>query len=513
MSTRKGKVYLVGAGPGDPGLLTVKGRDCIRRADVLVYDYLANESFLEFADTHAECIYVGKKGGHHTLAQEGINSLILEKAQQGLTVVRLKGGDPFVFGRGGEEALELAKAGIAFEIVPGVTSPVAVPAYAGIPLTHRHHTATVAFITGHEDPTKERSNIDWSKISTGVGTLVFLMGIGQLKQIAERLVSHGRPPNTPVAVIRQGTLPSQMTVIGTLQEIAFKAENEGIKPPGIIVVGDVVNLRKDLDWFEKKPLFNRSIIVTRAREQSSGFRGLLSDLGAHCIEFPTIEIVPPQSWDGLDQAIEAIEGFDWVIFTSVNGVKYFFNRLEGSGKDIRALKDIKIGAIGPKTAEAIRVRGLRPDLVPREYRAEALVNAFREGNIYPSRVLMPRAARARDILPRELGKMGCYVEVVEAYRTVIPDYNKEHVKEMLKAGQVDMVTFTSSSTVIHFFEMFQEEQEQLRAWMKRITVACIGPITAKTAEDKGLKVHISPSEYTVPALVDTIVQYFSPSKD
>jgi uroporphyrinogen III methyltransferase/synthase len=394
-----------------------------------------------------------------------------------------------------------------------VTSPVAVPAYAGIPLTHRDYTATVAFITGHEDPTKERSNIDWSKISTGVGTLVFLMGIGQLKQIAHRLVSHGRSPHTPVAVIRQGTLPSQRTVIGTLQDIAFKAEKEEIKPPGIVVVGDVATLRKDLNWFEKKPLFSRSIIVTRAREQSSGFRGLLSDLGAHCIEFPTIEINPPKSWDGLDQALEILEVFDWVIFTSVNGVKHFFNRLEGSGKDVRALKDIKIGTIGPKTAEAIRVRGLRPDLVPGEYRAEAMVRAFKEGNINPKKVLMPRAEKARDILPRELEKMGCRVEVVEAYRTVIPDHNKKHVQEMLEAGRVDMVTFTSSSTVIHFFEMFQEEQDQLRAWMKRISVACIGPITAKTAENRGLKVHLSPSEYTVPALVDAIVQYYASSKD
>ena len=423
--------------------------------------------------------------------------------------MRLKGGDPFVFGRGGEEALELAKAGIDFEIVPGVTSPVAVPAYGGIPLTHRDHTATVAFITGHEDPSKERSNIDWAKLSTGAGTLVFLMGIGQLRQIADRLVSHGRPPNTPAAVIRHGTLPTQKTVIGTLKDIALKAEKEDIRPPGIIVVGDVVKLRKDLNWFEKKPLYKRSIIVTRAREQSSAFRALLSDLGAQCIEFPTIEIVPPRSWDDLDRAIRTLEAFDWVIFTSVNGVKYFFNRLEESGKDLRALKDIKIGAIGPKTAKAIRVRGLRPDLIPREYRAEAVVEAFKAGNIQPNRVLIPRAAKAREILPRELEKMGCRVDVVEAYRTIIPHHKRERVKEMLEAGQVDMVTFTSSSTVINFFEMFQEERDQLRTWMKRISVACIGPITAKTAERKGLKVNLSPSEYTVPALVDAIVHYFS----
>jgi uroporphyrinogen III methyltransferase/synthase len=298
-------------------------------------------------------------------------------------------------------------------------------------------------------------------------------------------------------------------VIGTLKNIALKAEKEEIGPPGIIVVGDVVKLREELNWFEKKPLYSRSIVVTRAREQSSAFRALLSDLGAQCIEFPTIEIAPPQSWVDLDESIRTIEVFDWVIFTSVNGVKYFFNRLEGSGKDVRALKDIKIGAIGPKTAEAIRIRGFRPDLIPREYRAEALVEAFKEGNIHPNRVLIPRAAKAREILPRELEKMGCHVAAVEAYRTVIPNHNKERVKKMFVAGQVDMVTFTSSSTVSHFFEMFQEEGDQLRAWMEGTSVACIGPITAKTAENKGLKVNLSPSEYTVPALVDAIVQYFS----
>jgi uroporphyrinogen III methyltransferase/synthase len=312
-----------------------------------------------------------------------------------------------------------------------------------------------------------------------------------------------------VAVIQQGTLPYQKTVAGTLQDIAFLAEEKNIKPPGIIVVGNVVTLRKELNWFEKAPLYNRYIIVTRARAQSSDFRAQLSDYGAHCIEFPTIEIVPPKTWDALDQAIKNIEEFDWVIFTSVNGVEYFFNRLEGLGRDVRALKDIKVGAIGPKTAKSISLRGIRPDLVPQEYRAEAIVEAFRDVKPNPNRVLLPRAAKAREILPRELEKLGCHVHVVEAYRTIIPHYNKERVKKTMEAGQVDMVTFTSSSTVNHFFQMFQEEQGLLRRWMKGVSVACIGPITAKAAENRGLKVHLTPSEYTVPALVKAIVDYFS----
>ena len=300
-SGKKGKVYLVGAGPGDPGLLTLKAKECIEKADVVVYDYLANEIFLNYAHKNAELIYVGKKGGSHTMGQEDINRLIVEKAERGFNVARLKGGDPFIFGRGGEEAEEIVKAGIPFEIVPGITSAIAVPAYAGIPLTHRDHTATVAFITGHEDPTKEQSTVNWEKLATGAGTLVFLMGIGNLPKIAEELIKNGRSPDTPVAVIRRGTVPSQKSVEGRLHDIANIALEKGIKPPGIIVVGDVVNLRRKLNWFERKPLFGRRIVVTRAREQASDFLARLSDLGAECLEFPTIEISPPGSWKNMGQ--------------------------------------------------------------------------------------------------------------------------------------------------------------------------------------------------------------------
>ncbi|MGD9031661.1 MAG: uroporphyrinogen-III C-methyltransferase, partial [Desulfobacteraceae bacterium] len=417
---KKGIVYLVGAGPGDPGLLTLKAKACLEEADAVIYDYLANEAFLDHADKKAEMIYVGKKGGEHTLSQEEINKLIVDKAQKGLTVVRLKGGDPFIFGRGGEEAEELVKAGVSFEVVPGVTSAIAVPAYAGIPLTHRDYTSTVAFITGHEDPRKETSSIAWDKLATSVGTLVFLMGVGNLPQIAKRLMAHGRSPDTPVALIQRGTVPEQKTVVGRLQDIAERAQSEGLKPPAIIVVGDIVNLREQLNWFENKPLFGKRIVVTRAREQASGFLAHLNALGAACIEFPTIQVVPPKSWDPLDRAVMRLERYQWLLFTSVNGVKYFFKRLEDLGLDMRELRDMKVGAIGPKTAEAVYKKGIRPDLVPEEYRAEAVVEAFKKWDVKGVKILLPRAAKAREVLPVELVKLGANVDEIPAYETVRP---------------------------------------------------------------------------------------------
>ncbi|MBW2609328.1 MAG: uroporphyrinogen-III C-methyltransferase [Deltaproteobacteria bacterium] len=505
---KQGKVYLVGAGPGDPGLLTIKARECLRHADVIVYDNLANQSFLDYADEKAELIYAGKKGGCHAMSQHEIDRTIKDKAMAGLMVVRLKGGDPFIFGRGGEEARELAEAGIPFDVVPGVTSAIAVPAYAGIPLTHRDYTSTVTFVTGHEDPTKDSSNIDWDRLANGPGTLVFLMGVGNLSRIADSLIKYGRSPKTPAAVIQRGTVSAQRTITGELRDIAEKAQTEDIRPPAVIVVGDVVNLRKELNWFEKSPLFGKRIMVTRAREQASDFLAGLSELGAECIEFPTIEIIPPISWKGLDEAIRSMERYQWVLFTSVNGVKFFFQRVEVIGKDARDLKGIKIGAIGPKTAQALHERGIRPDLVPDEYKAEAVVELFKNQKEKALRVLLPRAARAREVLPEELEKMGAQVNVVEAYRTVKPDNNKDMIREMLEKGEIHMVTFTSSSTVTNFVEMFESDSQGLGKWMADIAVACIGPVTARTAEENGLKVSLMPQEYTIEALTSAIVQYF-----
>ncbi|MBW1863808.1 MAG: uroporphyrinogen-III C-methyltransferase [Deltaproteobacteria bacterium] len=496
-------------GPGDPGLLTLKAKECIEKANVIVYDYLANQAFLDYADGKADLIYVGKKGGCHTMSQHDINRLIVDRARNGLTVVRLKGGDPFIFGRGGEEAQELANAGVSFEIIPGVTSAIAAPAYAGIPLTHRGYTSAVAFITGHEDPSKEKSDIAWDKLATGAGTLIFLMGVRNLPQIAKTLMKHGRSPETPVAIIQRGTVAEQKTIVGVLQDIAEKVRKEGVEPPGIIVVGDIVNLRKELIWFEKRPLFGRRIVVTRAREQASSFLAGLSQLGAECIEFPTIEIIPPESWRELDKTIHSLEDYQWLLFTSVNGVKYFFQRLETLEKDVRDLKGIKIGAIGPKTAEAIHKKGIRPDMVPDEYRAEAMVEAFKRLETEALRILLPRAAQAREILSQELEKMGARVDVVEAYRTVTPDGDRDRIKEMLERGEINMITFTSSSTVKNLVEMFEPGDDQFQRWMKNVAVACIGPITAQTAEEKGLSVSLIPAEYTIEALTNAIVQYFS----
>jgi uroporphyrinogen III methyltransferase/synthase len=505
----KGKVYLVGAGPGDPGLLTLKAKACLERADVVVYDYLANQAFLEYAHPKAELIYVGKQGGSHTMSQEDINALLCEKAVRGLNIVRLKGGDPFIFGRGGEEAQELFKAGVPFEVIPGITSAIAVPAYAGIPLTHRDYTATVAFITGHEDPTKEQSNIEWEKLATSVGTLVFLMGIGNLAEIAKNLIQFGRSQDTPVAVIQQGTIAKQKTVVGTLQNITGKAGEQGIKPPGIIVVGEVVNLRAELNWFEQKPLFGKRIIVTRAREQASEFLAQLAELGAECIEFPTIEIIPPNQWEEMDRAIQSLEQYQWLLFTSVNGVKYFFQRLEELGKDVRRLKDMKVGAIGPKTAEAVYAKGIKPDLMPDEYRAEAVVEAFKKEDAENLNILLPRAAKAREILPDELKKMGAHVDMVEAYRTMMPEKGADRIKAMLQNEEIHMITFTSSSTVTNFVGMIGLDENQIKQWIEKVTVACIGPITAQTAEKHGFKVSVMPKDYTIEALTGAILQYYS----
>ncbi len=506
----QGKVYLVGAGPGDPGLLTLRGREVLQRAEVVIYDYLANEEFLRYAPPGAEVIYVGKKGGDHTLGQDGINRLLIEKGADKV-VVRLKGGDPFVFGRGGEEAQELKAAGIAFEVVPGVTAAVAVPAYAGIPLSHRDYTASMAFITGHERDDKTDSKIAWRELATGVGTLVFFMGVKNLPDICDNLVSHGRPAETPVAVIRWGTTADQKTLVGTLGDIAGKVAKAGLKPPAIIVVGGVVDLRDQLNWFENRPLFGRRIVVTRAREQASDFKALLAELGACCIEFPTIEIEPPPSWEPLDDAVARLSSYGWVVFTSVNGVRFFMERLWASGRDVRALHGVRLAAIGPRTAEALESFGLRIDLVPGEYRAEAIMEALLGigEKLAGMRFLMPRAMVAREVLPESLRAAGAEVDVVPAYRTVIPSERSAQMLERFRKGEIHCLTFTSSSTVSNFFGLFN--RDEIMPCLEGVTIACIGPITAETARRYGLATHVMPSEYTIPALAAAIAEHFARS--
>ena len=505
-----GKVYLIGAGPGDPGLFTLRGAEVLQQADVVVYDYLANPRLLSYVKPDAELIYVGKKGGEaDPTSQEKIGRLLIEKALSGKVVARLKGGDPFIFGRGGEEGEELFQAGIPFEVVPGVTSAIAVPAYAGIPLTHRDYASTVAFLTGHEDPSKEDSTIPWEKVATGIDTLVFLMGVGNLSRIVERLVTHGRAIDTPAAVIQWGTKPEQETVIGTLDTIVRLVEERGLGPPAILVVGEVVRLRERLSWFERRPLLGKRILVTRAREQARDFVELLEAQGAEVVQFPLIEFTPPETWAPLDKAIKRLETYRWVIFTSANGVAAFFLRLGALRQDARRLGVAKICAIGPATAEALERHSIIPNVVPKEFRAEGIIEAFKQYDLRGARILLPRAEVARDLLPKELEQLGATVEVVPAYRTVRADADQEMLKQLLQDRKIDLITFTSSSTVTAFMELLGTEN--LKALLEGVRIACIGPITATTAEGFGVTVDIQPKQYTIPALAEAVLHYYSVS--
>jgi len=514
MKKKTGKVYLVGAGPGDPKLITVKGLECIKQADVVVYDYLANPRLFVCTKPDAELIYVGKSGNKHTMEQKDINHLLVDKAKEGNIVTRLKGGDPLIFGRGGEEALELAKNDIPFEFVPGISSAYAVPAYAGIPVTHRGISSSVAFVTGHEDPTKPDSDINWEKLATGTGTLVFLMGVKNLPLIVEKLKECGRPSDTPIALIRWGTTTKQATMIGTLTDIVEKVKMANFKPPAITIVGDVVSLREKLKWFENKPLFGKRIIVTRARNQSSELVEILENLGAEVVESPTIKIVPPESYNELDNAIKKIlnsrPSYDWVIFTSVNGVSYFLDRLHRLDSDVRDLKGIKLAAIGPATAKELKNLGLNVDYIPPDYRAESVIDGLKDKIDKNTKILIPRAKVAREILPEKLKEFGAQVDVVTAYQTVVDDSCVDKVKEMFEKKEVDIVTFTSSSTVKNFVKVLGEMD--VKKALKNVVIASIGPITSNTAKELGLKVDISAKEYTIKGLIEAIVSSYQLDK-
>jgi uroporphyrinogen III methyltransferase/synthase len=497
-------IYLVGSGPGDPGLFTLKGVRCMEEADAVVYDRLAPRALLGYARPEAEQIYVGKKPGNPTMSQGEINDLLVKMGRAGMTVVRLKGGDPYIFGRGGEEALALTRAGLSFEVVPGVTSGVAAPAYAGIPVTHRNVATSVAFVTGHEDPTKGSQDVDWEKLANGVDTLVLYMGVDRLEEISTGLITAGRKPDTPVACVRWGTLPVQRTITGTLQDIADRVAEAGLQPPAIIVVGEVVALReKGLDWYERRPLFGRRVIVTRARAQAGELAADLERLGAEVHEFPTIEISPPEDFGPLDAAIRDLDSFGLIIFTSVNGIEAFLKRLQHHGLDLRAVpRDAKVAAIGPATAERIEQAGLRVDVVPEEYRAEALIEALGAHPLAGERILIPRAKVAREVLPKTLREAGAEVVVPPAYESVPSTKGKEEVSLRLQSGEIDCVTFTSSSTVENFVGAFGAGEA---AWLLSETrVACIGPITADTARKHGLRVDAEAKEYTIPGLIEAV---------
>lgn len=502
----KGIVILVGAGPGDPGLLTLKGKEWVERADVVVYDHLANDRIIGFARPDAEIIYAGKKSGYYTLSQEEINRLLVDKARAGKIVIRLKGGDPFIFGRGGEEAKALKDAGIAFRIVPGISSPIGVSSYAGIPLTHREHSSSVSIITGSNEKGQDDVRIDWENIATRTGTLVFLMGARKLSRIVEKLLEFGKDPDTPVAVIQWGTTPRQKTRTGTLKTVLNIAKNEKIMPPALTIIGSVVNLKETVDWYESLPLFGKTVVVTRPLEQADSFTHLLRERGAEAFSFPVIQTVPPDDWTLLDQAMEQLADYYGVIFTSVNGVKFFMDRLNQKEKDIRELKGVRLYAIGPKTAQAVKDLGIRVDAIPEEFVAESLIEKLGEEQIKGKRFLLPRAAVARETLPKHLRSMGAYVDVAPAYQTLPPATDTKTLAQKLKNGEIDVISFTASSTVRNFMDLLGED---LKPHLNKTTIACIGPITANTAKDLGLKVDIVPAQYTVEGLVEALEQHFA----
>ena len=502
-----GIVYLVGAGPGDPSLITLRGVECLQRAEVVVYDYLANEQLLCHAPDSAERIYAGKIGGRHNQGQDEINTLLVRKAGTGKVVVRLKGGDPFVFGRGGEECEALRDAGIPFEVVPGVTAAVGAAAYSGIPLTHRDITASVAFVTGQEGNGKDESNIDWDRLSLGGGTVVFYMGITTLRRNMQRMVEHGRAPDTPVALVRWATTPCQQVLTGTLSDIADRAEACGFKPPAVTIVGEVVGLREKLKWFDKRPLCGKKIVVTRAAEQAGEFSSKLAARGATVLECPTIRLVEPESWQLLDLAIRDMSNYDWLVLTSGNAVRFFFRRMDSLGVDSRALAGCRICAVGPKTADEMRSFGIRPDLVPTDYKAEGVIEEFSRLDMNNNRVLFPRADKARDIIPRELKRMGAHIDSPVAYRNIFPERLPPETLFALEKRSVDCITFTSSSTVQNLAAMLGEEL--MLDMLKGVVVASIGPITSKSCRDLGLKVDIEPKTYTLDALAEAVEKHFS----
>ncbi|MFZ5867415.1 MAG: uroporphyrinogen-III C-methyltransferase [Thermodesulfobacteriota bacterium] len=502
-----GTVFLVGAGPGDPSLITVKGLECIRTADVIVYDYLASPRLIQEAREDAELIYVGKKGKDHTCEQDEINDILVRKAREGKKIVRLKGGDPYVFGRGAEEAEQLVAAGIPFEVVPGVTSAVAAPAYAGIPVTHREHASMVTFITGHEDPTKEETAIEWEVLARNPGTLVFLMGVRNLSTISDSLIKHGKDADTPAALIRWGTTSAQESVFSTLARISQEASRAGIKPPAVLVVGTVTSLHEKLNWFEQKPLFGKRILITRSRKQSRGLAEKIASLGGEPILFPTIEIKPPKDTGPMDKAIQEIASYDWIIFTSVNGVELFLKRFLELRGDIRDLAGPRIGAIGPVTATTIGSHGIKVDLLAKEFVAESLLAQLTADQVEGKRFLIPRAETAREVLREEIAKMGGTVDVVPVYRTCLPDASDiDHAKELLRTKAIHVVTFTSSSTVNHFVEMLGSED--LDRLLEDVVIASIGPITSQTIREKGLTPTVEAAEYTTDGLVAGLAGVF-----
>lgn len=505
---RKGVVYLVGAGPGDPKLITVRGLEAIQRADVVVYDRLASPRLLRHMKPDAERIFVGKLPDKHMMKQGDINQLLVDLALQGKIVTRLKGGDPSVFGRVGEEAELLADHGIPFEIVPGITSAIAVPAYAGIPVTHRDFTSSFSIVTGHEYPNKTYGSVNWDNLSQASGTLIFLMGVANLEYICDQLIKGGKAPSTPVALIRWGTWMEQATLTGDLTDIVDKVKAANFQSPAVIIVGEVVKLRDKLAWFEKKPLFGRRIVVTRARSQASHLVRLIEELGGEAVEFPVIRTQPPtkpEAVQALDAALGRLDEFDWVIFTSVNGVDHFFDRIRKLRIDIRKLNGARIAAVGSKTAEALERRGLLVDVLPAKFQGDDLLASI-EAEMKPGQTaLLPTADIAKAYIPARLKQLGLNVTEVDVYETVPDTTGGTEIIQLLEDKAISIVTFTSSSTVTHLLTALKElGVERPNELLQSCQIACIGPMTAQTAEEAGLKVHFLAKEATVESLVESL---------
>lgn len=499
-----GRCYLVGAGPGDLGLVTLRAKQLIERADVVIYDYLCNPEMLRWAPETAEIIYAGKKAGAHTLQQDEINALLVEKARAGKQVVRLKGGDPFLFGRGGEEAQALAAASIPYEVVPGITSAIAAPAYAGMPVTHRGITSHVTFFTGHEDPGKTGSAIDFEALAKLGGTQVMLMGVERIETIAHEMREHGVRADLPVALVRWGTTGRQEVICGTLQDIAQRVAEENFAPPAVAIFGEVVSLGKELRWHDARPLSGKRIVVTRTRKQAGALSGQLRDFGAEVIELPTIRIEPPSDLRAFAELVQDAHGYDWIVFTSPNGVMAFFEMFYKLYDDAREIGGARIAAIGPATAQRVRDFHLKVDLQPDEFVAEAVVREFKkEGDIENLRILIARAEEARDLLPKELGALGAIVDVAFAYRTVAETSDRTNARSRLATEGADMITFTSSSTVENFLALGL-------AWPAGMEVASIGPITSQTARDRDLTIGVEATRHDIPGLVEAILRHFGP---
>ncbi|MFC4808988.1 uroporphyrinogen-III C-methyltransferase [Paenibacillus sp. GCM10023250] len=506
----KGKVYLVGAGPGDPKLITVRGLECIRSCDVIVYDRLASPRLLRHLKPGAEKVYVGKLPDRHTMKQEDINRLLVDLALEGKVVTRLKGGDPTIFGRVGEEAELLRQYDVEFEIVPGITSAIAVPAYAGIPVTHRDLASSVSIVTGHESPDKLDHSIHWDKVTHATGTLVFLMGVAKVGYIAEQLMNHGKPADTPVALVRWGTRVEQRTVTGTLETIEAVVKAADFKPPAVIVVGDVVLQREKLNWYERKPLFGTRVLVTRARAQSSELSERIEELGGEPCEFPVIETrrpSEPETIAAVEAALGEAEQYDWLMFTSVNGVDYFFDWLKSLRIDVRRFHRARVAAVGPKTAEALERRGLLVDALPVKFQADDLLASLEDRLRPGQRVLLPRGDLAREVLPRELKAKGLLPVEIDVYETILAQDQDEEVLEYLRSGEVHVVTFASSSTVTNLLEVLRRMGvERPLELLNGVDIACIGPVTAKTAAEAGLTVTIQPEDATIDGLIAAIAE-------